>query len=90
MHYRWFSIIPLLLFITLLAMQFSNIINWSIADFVFMGIFLSGAGVLCTIVFKNVKSKNGRIILCGIVLLTFILVWAELAVGIFGSPLAGS
>jgi hypothetical protein len=37
-----------------------------------------------------VKKTSHRIILCGLLLLALLLVWAELAVGIFGTPFAGS
>jgi hypothetical protein len=31
-----------------------------------------------------------RILIIGLILILFLLVWAELAVGIFGTPFAGS
>lgn len=80
----------LLLFIPLLAMQFTKEVDWKILDFVVMGILLSGAGLLCEFVLKKAKSKKSKIVLCGIILLVFLLIWAELAVGIFGTPIAGT
>ncbi len=82
--------VPTLLLIPLIAMQFSTVVDWKIMDFIIMGVLLLGTGVLCELVLRKVKSNRGRIILCGIVLLVFLLVWAELAVGIFGYPFAGS
>jgi hypothetical protein len=55
-----------------------------------MGILLLVTGLLCELVLRRVKSLTNRIIICGIVLFTLFLVWAELAVGIFGTPFAGS
>jgi hypothetical protein len=80
----------ILLSIPFVAMQFSNEVNWKILDFTTMGVLLFGTGLLCELVLRKVKSIKYRIIVCGAVLFTFFLVWAELAVGIFGTPLAGS
>jgi hypothetical protein len=81
--------VPTILLIPLIAMQFSNGVDWKILDFVIMGILLLGTGLLCELVLRKVKSTKGRIILCGAVLFSFLLIWAELAVGIFGTPFAG-
>lgn len=79
-----------LLSIPFIAMQFTNEVNWKALDFAIMGVLLFGTVLLCELVLRKVKSTNNRIIICGIVLLMFFLVWAELAVGIFGTPFAGS
>jgi len=79
-----------LLLIPFVAMQFTNDVDWKILDFVIMGVLLLGTGLLCEFIVRKVKSVKNRIILCGAVLLVFFLVWAELAVGIFGTPFAGS
>lgn len=81
--------VPVLLLIPLIAMQFSNGVDWKILDFIIMGILLSGTGLLCELVLRKVKSVRGRLLICATVLFAFFLLWAELAVGIFGSPLAG-
>jgi hypothetical protein len=82
--------VGLLLFIPLVAMQFTNEVNWSAFDFVVMGILLLGTGLTCEVVLRKVKSLKHRLVICAVVLIAFFLVWAELAVGIFGSPFAGS
>lgn len=71
-------------------MQFSNGVNWEIIDFAIMGVLLLIISLLCEFVLRKVKSTKGRIIFCGIVLLAFLLIWAELAVGILGTPFAGT
>jgi len=83
-------LIVILLLIPLIAMQFTNEIDWDITDFLIMSILMLGSGSLCEIVFRSVKSMKIRIILCIIIFFVIFLIWAELAVGIFGSPLAGS
>lgn len=71
-------------------MQFTNEVDWKFMDFAIMGILLFGTGLICEFVMKKVQSVQSRIIICGAILLIFFLIWAELAVGIFGTPFAGS
>lgn len=80
----------ILLSIPLVAMQFTSEVDWKILDFTIMGVLLLGTGLLCELVMRKVKSITHRIIICGAILFTFFLGWAELAVGIFGTPFAGS
>ena len=82
--------VALLLLIPLIAMQFSNEVVWSLSDFVVMGGLLLGTGLLCELVLRKVKTVKYRIIICGVILVALFLIWAELAVGIFGTPFAGS
>ena len=84
------STILLLLLIPFIAMQFSNDVNWSIMDFVVAGVLLFGTGLTIEYVLRKVKSRKNRILICGIILLLFLLLWIELAVGLFGSPIAGN
>jgi len=82
--------IPLLLLIPLIAMQFTDEVNWSPFDFLAMGILLLGAGLACEVVLRIIKKTEHRSILLFIILALLLLIWAELAVGIFGTPFAGS
>ena len=82
--------IAILLLIPLVAMQFTKEVNWTLFDFVVMGALLLGTGLGCELMLRKVKNRKGRIILCVAILLVFFLIWAELAVGIFGTPFAGS
>jgi len=82
--------IPLLLSIPLIGMQFTEEITWNLFDFTVIGILLLGAGLAIELVLRKVKKFEHRIILAGVVLLVFFLIWAELAVGVFGTPFAGS
>ncbi len=80
----------ILLSIPFIAMQFTNEVNWTPGDFIIMGVLLFGTGLLCEFVMRKVKNTNKRIMICGALLFVFLLIWAELAVGIFGTPFAGS
>ena len=79
-----------ILLLPLLAMQFTNEVKWSLADFVVAGALLFGTGLLCEFVLRKVKTTRHRILLCAVILVVLLLVWAELAVGLFGTPFAGS
>ena len=79
-----------LLVLPLVAMRFTAEVRWSVGDFVVMGLLLFGLGLSIELVFKKIKSTSKRWSYLGAVLLIFLLIWAELAVGIFNSPWAGS
>lgn len=80
----------LLLLIPLIAMHFTDEVNWTSTDFIAAGILLLGAGLALEFILRKIKTTRYRIVACTILLLAFLLVWAELAVGIFGTPFGGS
>ena len=82
--------VVLLLLIPFLAMQFTNEVNWSVFDFLIAGVLLMGTGLLCEFVLRRVKKFEHRVAICGVILFVLFLIWVELAVGLFGTPLAGS
>ncbi|MAP28920.1 MAG: hypothetical protein CMF84_02680 [Candidatus Marinimicrobia bacterium] len=82
--------VGLLLIIPLIAMQLTDEVEWSLFDFIIMGTLLLITGLMGEIIFKKVKKYKHRVILYVVVSITFLLIWAELAVGIFGTPFAGS
>ena len=79
-----------LLLIPFIAMQFTDEVSWTGFDFLVMGILLSGAGLLCELILSKVTRIKYRIILCLAVLGLFLIIWAELAVGIFGTLFSGN
>lgn len=82
--------VPLLLLIPFIAMKVTDQVNWSPSDFLLMGVLLLSTGILCELVLRKVKKIEHRIILSVVILVLFLLLWAELAVGIFGTHFAGS
>jgi hypothetical protein len=82
--------VALILSIPLIAMQFTNEVDWDLRDFMIMGVLLLGTGLLCELVIRKVTNWNYRIGLIAVLLLVLFLIWTELAVGIFGTPFAGS
>jgi len=85
-----YGIPAMLLVLPLVAMQFTKEVNWTVSDFVIGGILLFGTAGIIDFVLRKVKSRRNRIILSVSVLLVLMLIWAELAVGLFGTPFAGS
>lgn len=82
--------VTVILLIPLIGMQFNNGIDWSMSDFIMMAVLLFGSGLACELVLRNVKKIQRRIVACAVILGILLIVWAELAVGIFGTPFAGS
>lgn len=82
--------VAFLLSIPLIAMQFTNEVDWDGFDFLVMGILLLGTGLTIELILRKVRNMNYRIGIVFLVLIALFLIWAELAVGIFGSPFAGS
>ena len=74
-----------LLLIPLIAMQFTSEVNWSLGDFIFMGVLLSSIAIMYEIgarVSSNTAYRTGF----GLALLAgFLIIWINLAVGIIGS-----
>ena len=63
---------------------------WTRLDFVTAGVVLLVAGFLCELVMRKVNKIEYRIAICGAILAALVLIWIELAVGLFGTPFAGS
>ena len=82
-------IVGFLLLIPLIAMQLSDEVNWSFFDFIIMWALITITGLLIGIVLKSFKYYKYKKILIVMILLTCLLIWAEFAVGLFGTPFAG-
>ena len=80
----------LILLIPLLVMQFTDEVDWKIGDFIVMGILLFSTGLGYELITKKIGNTAYRVAIAIAIGVVFLLIWAELAVGIFGSPFAGS
>ncbi len=77
------AFIPLLLLLPLIAMTHTNEVQWNAADFAFAGFILSMAGIVYSLLTPKRKTAMFRF-LCGLtIFIGIVLIWAELAVGIF-------
>jgi len=82
----WVALITaLLLCIPLVAMLFTDEVNWSVVDFIIMGILIFSTGfsyVLLTRLSSNIIYRAAVALAIGS---TFLLIWVNLAVGLIGS-----
>jgi len=83
------STVCLLLLIPLVTMQLTEEVNWTLADFLIAAILLISTGLAIDYIVKKVKRPLLRILLSVTLLTILILVWLELAVGIFCTTLSG-
>ena len=91
MNKKWSVFSPLfLLLFPLVGTLVSIEVNWSFFDFIVMGILILSMSFGIKQVIMTTKNTNYRVIIIGMILLVFILIWVELAVGIFDTPFAGS
>lgn len=78
-----------ILMIPLVAMQFSSEWDWGLADFAIIGTLIFGMGFMFVHIARVIPRKYR--VLTGIgFAIVLLLMYGELAVGIFGSPFAGS
>lgn len=83
-------LVGLILLIPFVAMRFTNEVDWKLLDFIIAGVLLLGTGLACELVLRLVTNIWYRIAICAVILLALFLIWAELAVGLFGTRFAGS
>ena len=74
-----------LLLLPFLAMQFTDEVDWELADFVFAGALMIGMGVAYELAARMTANRAYRAAV-GVALATaFVLVWMNAAVGLIGS-----
>jgi len=71
-------------------MTITDKVNWGPFDFIIMGSLLIFLSIGINFVNNRLKNSKNRVLYIGILVLIFMLVWVELAVGVFGTPFAGS
>lgn len=82
--------ICVLLLIPFIAMRFTSEVDWGPFDFLIAAVLLFGTGLAIEFVLRKVPKLSHRIAITAAILFALFLVWAELAVGLFGTPFAGS
>jgi len=90
MMIRILYIVGTILLVPLIAMQLTNEVNWSFFDFAIMGLMLTITGLLIETILNKVNNYKYKQLLVVIIVMMFFLTWAELAVGIFGTRIAGN
>ena len=72
------------LLIPFIAMFFTDQVEWKPGDFAIMGGLLFGTGHLVNWSWRKLVISPYRWLVVMAIILTFLLVWVELAVGFFG------
>lgn len=80
----------LILLVPLVAMRFTNEVVWTGSDFAAAGVLLAGTGLSYVAGARLLRTAQRRLMLGMALALLLALVWVELAVGLFGTPFAGS
>ena len=65
------------------AMQFTSEVNWGREDFVFAILMLAGTGLALEQAARSRLSRKGKLLAAAAILFTLLVIWAELAVGLF-------
>jgi hypothetical protein len=72
-----------ILLVPAVAMRFTDEVNWGPGDFLVGGALLAGTGLAYVLTRQRIAGRPGRLLLGALMALGLMLVWAELAVGIF-------
>jgi hypothetical protein len=78
------SIPVLLLLLPLLAMRFTDEVNWTASDFVFAGVLFGSVGLTFELIVRKSGSLAYRVGAALAVLAAFMTIWANGAVGMIG------
>ena len=73
----------LLLLIPAAAMQFTNEVSWGLVDFLAAGTLLFTAGAAMVLAARRFERPRHKALAVAAIGLASLLVWAELAVGVF-------
>jgi len=65
-------------------------LDWNIFDFLIMGLLILFFSIAINLILHHLNSSKLRLILVLMLVILFLLIWAELAVGVFGTPFAGT
>jgi len=85
---RWriaaWSVAALLLLAPLVAMGFTDEVDWTLADFVFAGALIGGAGLVLELAVRTTPNSACRAAIGCALAAAFLIIWANGAVGMIG------
>lgn len=84
------SITLLILLFVFVAMRYTDEVNWTIGEFLIAGILIFEVGLMINYTNRRAKKSRMRLLFYIVIAIVLILIWAELGVGILGTPFAGS
>lgn len=79
-----------ILLVPLIAMRFTDEVRWDLLDFLTAGTLLAGVGASYVLLARGLNSAARKAVLAAALGAGRLAVWLELAVGVFGTPFAGS
>ncbi len=79
-----------LLLVPMILMQFTDEVQWNATDFLVAGILLTALAIVIALIARKVKQQRARAVAILVAVILFLLVWMEMAVGLFGSPIGGN
>jgi dipeptide/tripeptide permease len=82
--------ITVILTIPVLGKLYTDDFQWALPDFIIGAMLLYGTSFMIDVILRKVQKKSHRIALSGLILLVLLCIWAELAVGLIGTPFAGN
>ena len=85
-----FVAVAALLFVVYAAMWLAGDMKWSRFDFAIAGVLLLGTCLAIELVLRKVRNTTHRLAICAAIVFVLFVIWAELAVGLIGTPFAGS
>jgi dipeptide/tripeptide permease len=79
-----------ILTIPILGKLYTDDFQWALPDFIIGAMLLYGTSFMIDVILRKVQKKSHRLALSGLILLVLLCIWAELAVGLIGTPFAGN
>ena len=79
------SVAALLLLLPLVAMQFTDEVNWTGSDFIFAGVLIGGVGATFELTVRMSRNHAYRAAVGIALAATFLTIWVNGAVGMIGS-----
>ena len=76
----------LILSVPLIAMQFTEEVQWGPFDFAIIALLLLGAGFIFELVTRHITDPSKRSLWALAFIFGVLVIWADLAVGIFNIP----
>lgn len=71
-------------------MNAGNGVHWDVFDFVIAGTLIFSTGFAVQWLYRQLKTKKYRMAIVAAIVLMAVLIAMEMAVGLFGTPLAGN
>ncbi|CAD7802474.1 hypothetical protein CHRY9390_00934 [Chryseobacterium aquaeductus] len=85
-----FAIPSLLMVAAFISNNFVEGFNWTGSDFLIATVLLFGTASFIYMIVSSKLSVRAKTIISIVIILTLVIIWVEMAVGLFGSPIAGN